>query len=135
MKLTLKQAKVYESFKAGNKTVTAVAKHLGYKLNFVTGIKNRLVEKGLLIMHKHKRIEVVLVDYKIGDFSAKASVPLDIECPDDPLLEKMANVKLSEDQLFYLSNHRKFVKRSELARKLGVSKFVVNMALERMGSA
>ncbi|WP_028551743.1 hypothetical protein [Paenibacillus sp. UNC451MF] len=121
---------VYEGIKQGKSR---------HEISTDSGLHKATVSKFINILHRLWLIEYVGRKEKIKIYRAVSCEYVEVggyqEEPDvDRLLQKSIDIRLTDDQMFYLRNHKK-MKRSVLAKKLGVTKLALNFTLDKLSKS
>lgn len=113
--------------------VAANAIKIGITREAAYYLLKRLVDFGIIHRSGNKRHychKVMDVPYEIVQHRGRPEPEESIG--HDKLIKESVNIELTEEQLFYLKNHRT-LKRSVLARHLGITKLQLNFALIKVG--
>jgi DNA-binding transcriptional ArsR family regulator len=134
IQLLPREATVYEDLKAGLQPKDIAEKIGMHRVTISAHIKD-LVNMGLV--EKTGRINyfttyrVIPCEYEIVLKKNKSNGFTEFE--DDSFLLRSMDVKLSEDQWFYLRNHINKIDRTKLAKRLMISKMQLNFAIMKLG--
>lgn len=130
IQLTTKQASIMAAIEAkpGIQYAEIIAQS-GITHGTVSQVAHKLLKKGMVVRegaaHSYKYYSTGK-EYEVSD-KVKAKIRVASSEP-DKLIELAGTVKLTEEQKFYVKNH-KHVPRSKMAARLGMSKLEFNFAL------
>lgn len=140
IRLTETQAEVYEFLKTGEYSLNGIASGTGKSKNTIGTILIFFQRTGIAVRKgKDKKYTYTAspIEYFIGNYNGPNGRHDDTELdPNDRLLNEMVNVRLTPDQIIYLKRYKKKETRTELAKKLGISKLQLCYYLtnhERLG--
>ncbi|OBZ15143.1 hypothetical protein [Bacillus sp. FJAT-26390] len=102
----------------------------GILLSNGTGTIQSLLNKKLIIRKgKQRRFFYHWTGIPYGALPEGDQVYIELPASPDPFLKRSASIQLTSEQRFYLDNH-KHLPRTQLARKLGISKLELNFAMD-----
>lgn len=135
IKLTKREAITYEGLKQGL-TLKDIAVHAEVNIEAVRHYV-RLLQQYTMIQRfgtnrRNYYYKVIPKPYTVGEKEPKPRTKMPFDSNQDKLLNDSMNVKLTDDEAFYLKQHRS-QSRTRLAKRLGLTKLQVCFAIERLG--
>lgn len=135
IQLTKRESITYEGLKQGL-TLKEIAVQAEVNIEAVRQYVRFLLKNTMLERHGSNRrnytYSIVDKPYRIGEREPRQRVKEPFENETDTFLISAMNVKLTDDQLFYLKQHRS-QNRTRVAKRLGLTKLEVCFAIARLG--